>query len=111
MRETKAEGISAPYGSLSEDNSYQVAFAYGMYISHCVCFRDELSLLANSTAQDFHWYPLTNKENLTLKKPIRVDIPSCADPQELVLQKCFTHIFKFGLYTRKYPLTGDLLIV
>lgn len=84
MRGTKAEGISAPYGSLSEDNSYQVAFAYGTYISHCLCFRDELSLLANSTAQDFHWYPLTNKEYLTLKKPIRVDIPSCADPQELI---------------------------
>ena len=75
VRETKAEGISAPY---------QVAFSYGMYLSHCVCFCDELSLLANSTAQDFHRYPLTNKEYLTLKKSIRVDIPSCVDPQELV---------------------------
>ena len=84
VRETKAEGISAPYGSLSEDNSYQVAFAYGIYISHCLCFRDELSLLANSTAQDFHLYPLTNKEYLTLKKPIRVDIPICTDPRQLV---------------------------
>ena len=84
MRGTKAEGISVPYGSLSEDNSYQVAFAYGMHISHCLCFRDELSLLANSTAQDFHWDPLTNKEYPTSKKSIRVDIPSCADPQELV---------------------------
>ena len=84
VRETKAEGVSAPYGSLSEDNSYQVAFAYGTYISHCLCFRDELSLLANSTAQDFHLYPLTNKEYLTLKKPIRVDIPICTDPRQLV---------------------------
>ena len=120
MRGTKAERISAPYGSLSEDNSYQVAFVYGTYISHCLCFRDELSLLTNSTAQDFHWYPLTNKEYLTSKKSIRVDIPSCADPQELVLVSlactCFTKVvhaffFKFGLYTRKYPLTGDFLTV
>lgn len=28
---------------------------------------------------------------------------------KVVLQKWSLHIFKFGLYTRKYPLTGDLL--